>query len=78
MSDVVQANSDLLGKEGKMGTMAVLLARESFFGEEVMYKCTAKGYGDKPGLPMAELMALKEELRKLYPNYCNNNIIFEE
>ena len=58
--------------------MAAVLAREAYFGEEVMAQCTAQGYGDKPGLPAAELGALKEEIRRLYPNYLNNNLIFEE
>ena len=43
-----------------------------------MSKCTAKGYGDKPGLSITELMELKEEIRKHYPNYWNNNEAFEE
>ena len=53
--------------------MAAVLAREAYFGEEVMARCTAQGYGDKPGLPAAELGAMKEEIRRLYPNYLNNN-----
>ena len=61
-----------------MGTMAVILAREVYFGEEVMGQCTAKGYGDKPGLPIQELKALKEDIRKLYPQYLNNAVAFEE
>lgn len=78
VSDVVQSNPDLVGKEGKMGTMAVILAREAFFGEEVMGMCTAKGYGDKPGLPLKELMALKQEMRNLYPQYTHTNVAFED
>ena len=64
-----------------MGALAVALTREAFFGKEVMSKCTARGYADnsdKPGLPIAELMELKEEVRKHYPNYWNNNVAFEE
>ena len=74
----VECNSDFLGKESKMGTMAVILAREVYFGEEVMGQCTAKGYGDKLGLPIQELMALKEDMRKLYPQYLNSAVAFEE
>ena len=58
--------------------MAVVLAREAFFGEEVMRQCTAKGYGDKPGLPLAELMQLKEEIRKCYPHFVPSQAEFEE
>ena len=61
-----------------MTTLAVALAREAFFGEEVMAQCTTKGHGGKPGLPHKELMLLKEEIRKLYPNYWNCLVVFEE
>ena len=75
---MVHNNADLVGKEGKMTTLAVALAREAFFGEEVMAQCTAKGFGGKPGLPHKEMMSLKEEIHKLYPNYWNNPLVFEE
>ena len=78
VGDVVKNNADLLRKEGKMGTMAVVLAREAFFGEDVMRQCTTKGYGDKPGLPLTELMQLKEELRNLYPHFMTSQAEFEE
>ena len=58
--------------------MALVLAREAYFGESVLAQCTPQGYADKPELPLDELMALKEELRKLYPNYWNNPLAFEE
>ena len=61
-----------------MPTMAMTLAREVYFGEEVMGRCTAKGYGNKPGLPIQELKALKEDMRNLYPQYLNNAVAFEE
>ena len=54
------------------------LAREAFFGKDVMRQCTAKGYGEKPGLPLTELMELKEEMRKLYPHFLHNPAEFEE
>ena len=78
VSTVVHTNADLVGKDGKMTTLAVALAREAFFGEEVMAQCTAKGYGGKPGLPHKEMMLLKEEVRRLYPNYWNSPHVFEE
>ena len=34
LREVVECNSDFLGKESKMGTTAVILAREVYFGEE--------------------------------------------
>ena len=58
--------------------MAGILAKEVFFGEEVMLQCTTKGYGDKPGLPTVELMELKEEMRRLYPYFMHSPAEFEE
>ena len=78
LSTVIETNLDLLGQESKIPTMASVLARDVYFGEEVMAQCTAQGYGDKPGLPFAEMQELKGEIRKLYPNYLNNSLIFEE
>ena len=58
--------------------MAGILAKECFFGQDVMLQCTAKGYGDKPGLPIIELMELKEEMRRLYPHFLHSTVEFEE
>ena len=49
--DVLSANAHLASKVGKMTTLAVILAREAFFGDNVMGQCTAKSHTDKPGLP---------------------------
>ncbi len=57
----------LVRKGGKAGELACKLAREAFFGEAVMVRCTAAGYGDRPGLPQAELLELKEVIRKHSP-----------
>ena len=61
-----------------MGTMAVAIAREAFFGKEVMCQCTAKDYGARPGLPLDELIQLKEEMRKLYPHFLHSPAEFEK
>ena len=43
--DIVLAKyPGLVHKEGKAGELACKLAREAFFGEEVMVQCTAAGY----------------------------------
>ena len=67
----------LVRKEGKAGELACKLAREAFFGEEVMVRCTAAGYGDRPGLPQAELLELKEVIRKHSPQYWASPHEFE-
>jgi hypothetical protein len=68
---IIKNNSDLVGKDGKVTSLALILARECFFGEDVMIQCTPQGGSDKPGLPHAELMQLKEEIRKTFPQYWN-------
>ena len=40
---------------GSAGTLAVKLAKESFFGEEVLARCTVYGAREQPGLPIEEL-----------------------
>ena len=40
-----------MGKDGQIRSMALALARDAFFGEEVMTQCTAQGWDDIPGLP---------------------------
>ena len=75
--DVLSENGHLASQSGKMTTLAVVLAREAFFGDEVMAQCTAKGHGDKPGLPHSELMQLKEVIKGAYPEYWNAPHTFE-
>ena len=65
---ILKNHNHLVGKEGKVGTLALLLARECFFGEDVMIRCTTQGHGDKPGLPMFELQQLKEEIGRTLPH----------
>ena len=52
----------------KMSTLAVKLARESFFGEETMGNCTPQGKSDHDGLPKAQLLDLKLYLVQLFPS----------
>ena len=60
----------------KMSTLAVKLARESFFGDELMAKCTVKGTREFGPLPEAELLKLKWFLSQLFPIYAKHD--FEE
>ena len=52
-------------KESKIPTLSIRLAQEAFFGKEVMSYCTFRGIGSYHALPEAEVMKLKEFLRKL-------------
>ena len=77
LATVIEANKDLMNSDSKMTTFALNLAREAIFGEDVMIKCTTHGFGDTPGLPLAELLQLKEEVRRHYPKYCKSPQDFE-
>ena len=71
--DVVLAKyPELVHNEGKAGELACKLAREAFFGEEVMVQCTAAGYANRPELPQPELLELKEVIRKHSPQYWSS------
>ena len=53
--DMVVAKYSKLKGEAKAPTLAMKLAKEVIFGEEVMKKCTLVGGRDLLGLPVAEL-----------------------
>ena len=67
-----------LQTESKVSKLAVKLARESFFGEDVMAKCTVMGFNRYPALPIPELAELKQTLFALFPKYWANPILFEK
>ena len=56
--DVLNASRNLL-IPGKASTLAVKLAREAFFGEEVLLKCTVAGGRGFYALPVDELRDMK-------------------
>ena len=66
-----------LGVESKASVLAVKLARESFFGESVMARCTVMGCGKYPALPPNELNSLKQVMFAQFPKYWPNPILFE-
>ena len=49
-----------LCRENVVGTLAVKLVNESFFGNEVLKRCTVMGCRDYPTLPLKELNELKQ------------------
>ena len=49
--------------------LAVKLAHEAFFGDEMLALCTPGGSRDLPGLPITELNHPKEEIFGLFPQY---------
>ena len=62
---------------GNSGALAVKLARESVFGEEVLVQCTVFGARDLPDLPTEELGQLKQALFAQFPQFWGNPVHFE-
>lgn len=76
--DVVDKNPNLLTKT-KLPTLAVRLAKEAYFGPDIMIHCTVRGVGSFHALPRAELDKLKMFLYKLaLPRFIDRRIDFEE
>lgn len=63
--------------EGKAGTLAVKLAREAFFGDDVLAQCTPGGSRELPALPCVELNLLKEKMWEQFSQYWSNPVEFE-
>ena len=64
--------------ENKFSTIAVKLAREVYFGDKTLKKCTPRGHGNFPALPHQKLNALKSALFEWYPKYWGNPKEFEQ
>ena len=58
-----------LRTESKIGVLAVKLAREAIFGDDLLRKCTPRGWSDMPALPQAELNLLKCTLYEQFPRF---------
>lgn len=65
-SDVIGTNSKLLQSVAKVGCLAVKLARDRYFGDDVMCASTVSG------LPKDKLKEIKE---RLYEVYCLDNLV---
>ena len=63
--------------ECKIGTLATKLAKEAFFGDDVLVQCTVSGERDYPGLPVEELIQLKHAVYMQFPQYWNSPQEFE-
>jgi hypothetical protein len=63
--------------ESKVGTLATKLAKEAFFGDDVLVQCTIAGERDYPGLPEEELMQLKHAVFMQFPRFWNSPQEFE-
>ena len=65
-----------LQSPSNISTLAVKLARQAYFGEDVLAKCTVRGDRGHPGLPNVELQ-LKQTLLAQFPEYCRSPHEFE-
>ena len=63
--------------ECKIGTLATKLAKEAFFGDDVLIQCMVSGERDYPGLPEEELMQLKHAVFMQFPQFWNSPQEFE-
>jgi hypothetical protein len=61
----------------KIGTLATKLAKEAFFGDDVLVQCTVSGKRDYQGLPVEEFMQLKHAVHMQFPQYWNSPQEFE-
>ena len=65
-------------KRSKLSRLTVRLAKESFFGEDIMERCTVAGAGPHHALPPTVLTDLKNFMRDLAcPHYVNTRASFE-
>ena len=85
VSVVAEENKKLQNTE-KAPTLCQILARECFFGKNVMIRCTAGGRGSKDskgreklsfGLPRDEMNSLKQTMFDLLPQYKDSPEEFE-
>ena len=64
-------------KLNRRGELAVKLAREAIFGDDVLAQCTPGGSRELPALPNDELNPLKEGMFEQFSQYWSNPVEFE-
>ena len=73
--DKIVSVSEVLSKypsrccTSKVKTLAVKVAREAIFGDDVLIKCTVARERELPGLPVYELAQLKQAMFNLFPQF---------
>ena len=60
-----------------IGRLSVRLATESYFGTELMKKCTVFGCNNKPSLPKEVVFEMKRKLLALHPQFRSTPLEFE-
>jgi len=65
-------------KISKIPTLAIKLAKEAYFGKQIMSKCTVRGTRALHALPETELQQMKKFIKELcYPHLVVSIIEFE-
>ncbi|KAL5506197.1 hypothetical protein EMCRGX_G007791 [Ephydatia muelleri] len=64
--------------EKNAGSLAIELAKDALFGDDVLKLCTPMDTRSLPALPMKELQQLKTISFKRFPQYANSPKEFEE
>ena len=76
-TEKVLAKYPHLRGESRMGELAAKLARESFFGKDLMQKSMVMGFKDFPPLPTDSVNTLKQTILSVCPHYQCNRQGFE-
>ena len=66
--DVIAQHRKLINDDGA-GTLYQILAKEAFFGKDIMERCTVTGRGGTHALPFQPMNELKAKMFKLLPRY---------
>lgn len=76
---VVLDQNEKLQKLSKIPTLAIKLAREAFFGKEIMARCTVRGTGTYHALPQDTLEEMRQFIFRLsFPRHLTSRIEFED
>ena len=75
--EAVLAKYSKLCCESRVATLSVKLAKDAYFGSEVLAKCTVMGERELPGLPRTELSEMKKILFLQFPNFWQSKQQFE-
>lgn len=75
-ADVIKRNSNLVTAK-KAPQLAIKLAKQCYFGDSILVKCTVAGHRKFNALPTQPLNELKQAIFELFPIYHQNPVSFE-
>lgn len=61
----------------KAPTLAIKLASQAYFGDDILKRCTVYGFREQPALPVKELNDLKQKVFSIFPQFWANPVEFE-